>query len=154
MKQFRNIQYYIDTNYRIYNIITKRYIKPILKKFSKDYSKRYFVGLYIDGKQKNFMYYRVLAEVFIPNPNNLPQVNHIDGNPLNDQISNLEWVSASDNNLHAIRNGLRPTKLNLAKANEIRDLLSKGYTINEICNMYNVGRTIISKIRDNISWKI
>jgi len=42
----------------------------------------------------------------------------------------------------------------MEKANEIRSLLANGHTINEVCKLYNVGRNIVSKIRDNISWKI
>jgi HNH endonuclease/Helix-turn-helix domain of resolvase len=153
MKRFRNTQYLISEEGMIYNENTKRFIKPTLKKFNKQ-GHRYFVGLYINNKQKNFLYHRLLAECFIPNPLNLPQINHIDGNGLNNNISNLEWCTAQYNNIHAIRTGLRPTKLNINKANEIRNLLKEGKTINELCVLYNVGRTIITKIRDNISWKI
>jgi len=153
MKQFRNTQYWVTETGLIYNTITKRYIKPISKLFSKNSCKRLMVGLYINGKQRNFLYHRVLAEVFIPNPDNHPQVNHIDGNPINNQLSNLEWCSAARNNIHAIRTGLRSTKLNMYKADEIRELLSKGISVTEICKKYSVGRTIIGKIKANISWK-
>ena len=53
------------------------------------------------GKHKNKHIHRLIATHFIPNPNNLPQVNHIDGNKLNNSIDNLEWVSASENSIHA-----------------------------------------------------
>ena len=154
MKQFRNTQYYVTDKQEVYNVTTKRYVKPYLASNGKNANKKYLaVGLYIDGKRKNILYHRLLAEVFIPNLFNLPQVNHIDGNILNNSISNLEWCSAGANNIHAINLGLRPTKLNMEKANEIRALLTNGSTINQICSLYNVGRNIVSKIRDNISWK-
>lgn len=152
MKQFRDTNYFVTDSFEIYNKVTNRYVKPYLGNFSKGH-KRLAVGLYINGKQKNFLYHRIIAEVFIPNPNNLPQINHIDGNHLNNCLENLEWCTAGYNNIHAIQTGLRPTKLNQEKADEIRNLLAFGYKINEICKMYNVGRNIISKIRDNISWK-
>lgn len=57
-------------------------------------------------KQKTLRIHRLVAELFIPNPLNLPQVNHIDGNKLNCAKSNLEWTTDSDNKLHAYANGL------------------------------------------------
>ena len=51
--------------------------------------------------------HRLVAEAFIPNPDNLPQINHIDGNKRNNHISNLEWVSNKNNRIHAIENELQ-----------------------------------------------
>ena len=53
--------------------------------------------------------HRLVAETFIPNPKKLPQVNHLDGNKLNNHVANLEWCDAYDNVMHAIRTGLRPS---------------------------------------------
>lgn len=50
--------------------------------------------------------HRLLAESFIPNPNNLPEVNHIDGNPANFELSNLEWCTHKSNMIHASETGL------------------------------------------------
>ena len=50
-----------------------------------------------------------MATAFIPNPKRLPQVNHLDGNKLNNHVANLEWCDAYDNVMHAIRTGLRPS---------------------------------------------
>lgn len=50
--------------------------------------------------------HRLLAEHFLPNPHNLPQVNHIDGNKLNCNLNNLEWVTTKDNVIHAYKHGL------------------------------------------------
>jgi hypothetical protein len=155
MKQYKNSQYYITDKLEVYNVITKRFVKPYLASNGRTSTKKYLaLGLYINGKKKNVLYHRMLAEVLLPNPNNLSQVNHIDGNIINNSICNLEWCSAKDNNIHAIKSGLRPTKLNMEKANDIRKLLANGTTIKEICSLYSVGRNIVSKIRDNISWKI
>lgn len=62
------------------------------------------------GKAKSLKIHRLVAEAFIPNPKNLPQVNHKDGNKLNNHVSNLEWCTNQDNHLHAHRIGLQCNK--------------------------------------------
>ena len=53
--------------------------------------------------------HRLVAKAFIPNPEQLPQINHLDGNTMNNHVSNLEWCDAYTNMMHAIRTGLRRT---------------------------------------------
>lgn len=52
--------------------------------------------------------HRIVAEIYIPNPDNLPQVNHKDGNKDNNSVDNLEWVDNLTNTRHAVANGLIP----------------------------------------------
>lgn len=66
----------------------------------------YYVNLY-NKSTKLFTIHKLVAEAFIPNPNNLPCVNHIDGNKLNNKIDNLEWCSYSNNEIHAYNNDLK-----------------------------------------------
>ena len=62
--------------------------------------------LWKDGIIKNFKPHRLVAEAFIPNPNNLSQVNHINGDKTDNRADNLEWCSGSENQLHSFRTGL------------------------------------------------
>ena len=66
----------------------------------------YAVGLWKDNKQKIEYIHRLVAIVFIPNPNNLSEINHIDGNKTNNKIENLEWCDGSHNVQHAYDTGL------------------------------------------------
>lgn len=69
------------------------------------------VGIYIDGVKKDVRVHRVVAQTFLPNedPKKI-EVNHIDGNKLNNHVDNLEWTTSSENQQHAILNGLQPVK--------------------------------------------
>lgn len=64
------------------------------------------VTAFKDGKQKCFYVHRLVAEAFIPNPENLPEISHIDGNPGNNRVENLQWCTRQQNKQHAYRTGL------------------------------------------------
>lgn len=64
------------------------------------------VRVTISGEKMTFKVHREVAKAFIPNPDNKPQVNHIDGNKSNNAVDNLEWVTNLENARHAIKAGL------------------------------------------------
>ena len=68
-----------------------------------------YVAIRQKGIYVGYSVHRLVATAFIPNPKRLPQVNHLDGNKLNNHVANLEWCDAYDNVMHAIRTGLRPS---------------------------------------------
>ena len=72
--------------------------------------------LYKNGKEKLLRVHRLVAMAFLPNSNNLPQVNHKDGNKQNNSVDNLEWCEQSDNMKHAYKNGLQIPSENQRKA--------------------------------------
>ena len=55
------------------------------------------VNLWKNGKMKHFVVHRLVAEAYIPNPENLPQVDHIDGNKMHNYLNNLQWITNKDN---------------------------------------------------------
>ena len=69
-----------------------------------------YVSFRIDGKNVNKLVHRLVAQTFIPNPNNLPQVNHKDGNRANNNVSNLEFVTASYNRQYQEKFGVSSTE--------------------------------------------
>lgn len=85
-----------------YNHFTKeRIMTPIITK--KGYLQ---IRIRANCKAKGFKIHRLVAEAFIPNPNGLPQVNHIDGNKQNNCVDNLEWCTCKENMQHAVTHGL------------------------------------------------
>ncbi len=93
--------YSIDTKGIVINVNTSNEIKSYLNQG------RWMVELWKDNTKKHYHIHRLLAENFIPNPEDKPQVNHIDGNPQNNNLDNLEWVTDRENKLHAYRTGLK-----------------------------------------------
>lgn len=95
-----NDVYTIDTDGVVFNV-TKGFA---LRGTSISKNNRY-VKIHVGPKF--YPLHRLVAQHFIPNPDDLPQVNHIDGNRYNNTISNLEWCSASENVKHAYSTGLK-----------------------------------------------
>ncbi len=61
----------------------------------------------INGNRSSHLVHRLVAQTYIPNPESKKEVNHIDGNKLNNNVCNLEWVTSSENNIHARDTGLK-----------------------------------------------
>jgi hypothetical protein len=108
---------------------------------------------------KNYYLHRYIAERHIPNPNNLPCVNHIDGNPSNNSISNLEWVTYLENNVHAKQNGLwgknilDKRKLNDIQIQEIKQkYIPHKYSMYKLAEEYGVDYRTIWNVVNNKSY--
>ena len=108
-----------------------------------------------------FLVHRLVALTYIPNPKNLTEVNHINGNRIDNRVENLEWMSSIENHRHAFKLGLYEknigsnhylAKLNDMKVREIKNLLKKGIKQIEISRKYNVSPMTISNIFRGKVW--
>ena len=98
---YKNTNYEIFEDGRCYSHYTNKFLTPS----KNEKYPRYKIKM--NGKNKCIAVHRMVAETFIPNPENKPHVNHKDGNKQNFHKDNLEWVTAQENNQHAINTGLR-----------------------------------------------
>lgn len=120
--------YFIDINGNVFSKRRNRYMKPIKSK-----SGYYVIQLHKNMKFKTFSIHRLIAKAFIPNPNNYPCINHIDGNKLNNDISNLEWCTHKHNSQEAVRIGLFDNVKKIQRENAIKNNLSKYHILaNEV----------------------
>ena len=115
------------------------------------------VALYRDKKQHYTTVHRLVALAFIPNPDNKPQVNHIDGDKTNNHVNNLEWVTAAENIHHADALGLRGRRSPRAKLTDeqvrfIRDN-PDNLTQEQLAQMFNVGETVIGDAQRGKTYK-
>lgn len=134
------------------NIWLKQYIQ------SKGYL---WVALYCGLKRSNRTVHRLVAEAFIPNPDNKPEVNHKDGIKTNNNVSNLEWSTSSENKLHKHhvlmkQNGEQHPhhKLTESEVQYIRtSYIPKITTFQMLADELNVDRSVVHRIYHNKSWK-
>lgn len=147
--------YEVSTAGRVRNIATSVVLKP-------NNCGRYLqVKLSQNSKRKNFLVHRLVASAFIPNPDNKPQVNHINGIKTDNSASNIEWTTPSDNIKHSYLKNLRcPTmgetngqaKLVESDVLKIRQM-SAGFTTQEIAEMWGVSASSIRLILRRKTWK-
>lgn len=150
--------YYATEDGKIYSGKSNKYLST--RKSKRGYL---LVNLSIDGKCKTFSVHSLIAKAYIPNPDNLPEINHKDGNKENNTVSNLEWCTSSQNSVHALREGLMVPAKGLATKNgrftdediiTIRNLYkSKQYSQYRIAEMYNVTRSTIQQIIEKKTYK-
>ena len=118
--------------------------------------------LYNNSKSISKVVHRLVAKAFILNPSNYQQVNHIDGNKYNNNASNLEWVNNSDNQKHAYKLGLQPsrkgennsnTKITDKDVTLLKQLYNSGMSIVEVSSSININVSIIRQIIYGRTWK-
>ena len=109
MKPINNFtDYFITEEGEVYSM---KYGKKRLLKQQEHYKGYKVVSLTVNNKKTTLKIHRLVACAFLPNPENKEQVNHIDGNKKNNHVSNLEWSTQSENQIHAHRTGLMKDKV-------------------------------------------
>jgi hypothetical protein len=112
------------------------------------------------GCYKGHLVHRLVAQAFVPNIENKPQVNHKDKIKTNNNVKNLEWVTCSENHIHAFKNGRIPirgercksSKITDNQAIEIKKLILNGHTIKDICEITKISYYIVKGIKTYKKW--
>jgi len=151
---------YIITNHgRLFSINGKwkgiHGMKPTI-----DSAGYYIFGLRKKPIKKYVRLHRLLAEHFIPNPKNKREVNHKDGNKLNNNLTNLEWVTSLENSQHAVASGLFDfkgskhwqSKLTEQDIPKIFEMRKSGMIMKDIGNYFGVSRRTIGDVLNRNLW--
>lgn len=104
----------------------------------------YVVNLRKNGTSNVRFVHRLVAEAFIPNPNNLPTINHKNGNKHDNTVSNLEWATFSENNTHALLNNLRHPRSNWVVQISEGSIVGTFKSVSEASRRTGVCRSAIS----------
>jgi hypothetical protein len=140
---------------KVYSIKSKKFLSAGL-------SKRGYltVNLYQDGEGKTFPVHRLVAMAYLDNPDNLPVVNHKNGDKTDNRVSNLEWCTQKDNILHAVETGLQKPidydemrHLSDDEAHEVCSLLDSGFRVKDICSLLGYSQNTVSRIKAGITYK-
>lgn len=145
-KEIDNTGYYISNEGQVKNS-KDRILKGDLN--SKGYRR-------VQINSKHLMIHRLVGIYFVPNPDNKPQINHIDYNKLNNHYSNLEWMTNQENNAHSFTKGRISgnTKLSIdALKDVIHQLSLPGYNVKQLADKYNVSKLTIYAIKQGYNRK-
>lgn len=128
----------------------------------RDYDGYPFVRFWKNGISQDFSVHRLVAILYIPNPDNLPVVNHKNGNRWDPRKENLEWCTFAYNSQHSYDelgrvacNGTENgnSKLSEDSVREIRKLIAEGGLLQrQIAEMYGVDQTVVAKIKSGRLW--
>lgn len=145
--RIRSVGRYIERKNGIIIYAKSKILKQQIK-YGKGTLTRYQVNLYDGSNNKMFLVSRIVAKAFIPNPNNLPQVNHIDEDPSNNHVENLEWCTEHYNMTYGTR--IERITKSLQKKINVYDLNNNFITsfesIKEAAKELNCDNSCITKV--------
>ena len=158
MKRFRDTSYYVNEYGDVFR--DGKQLKPNIKRNYKNgvrvKDKYYYVSIWKDNKKKLYTIHRLVAELYVPNPDNLPEIDHKDNNRFNNYYTNLEWVSKEENKKRAKESGIGGHKLTDDDVRYIRQNYQKGskeFSNRKLGKMFNIDATQISRIVRNLWYK-
>ena len=113
-----------------------------------------YVSLSARGKISKLSLHRLVAKAFVPNPLDKPEVNHRDGNKLNNHVYNLEWLTESEHATYSyhVEGKLTPRKLTESDAAKIRALLARGVKQDAIAEEFSISQSNVSMINTGRIW--
>ena len=154
MEIWKNIQGY-ENLYQVSNLGRIKNIKTNTIKSQQIRNGYYSVRLFKEGKGKHFNTHRLVAIAFIPNKENKKQVNHIDGNKLNNNVINLEWVNQSENMNHAYKNNLiKPYTHKIIQYDKNMNFIKEWNSIAEVEKELNINHSnIVTVCKQNTNRK-
>lgn len=148
-KQYKNTPYTIYEDGRCWSNLRNKFLTPKMS------SKYPTYNLTINGKKKQIKVHRLVAETFLPNPEDKPIVNHKDGDTHNYHLSNLEWATAKENSNHAYNIGLtKPSEKTNKREKPVyqldldKNIIKEFASINEAqrqTGITNISRAIYNK---------
>ena len=172
MKMEEKWMKYYDTNYYVSNLgniksyypTTKNWRNKVLTTSNRGYLR---VSFNLDKKYTMKSVHRLVGELFIPNPNNLPQINHINGIKTDNRVENLEWTSVSENVKHSydvlkrIRKGAKGELSGKSKlTQEIVDYVRQNYkpfssdfSLEKLGKQFGVASNTLSYVIHKKTWQ-
>jgi hypothetical protein len=156
IKETRFPNYYIDdTTFKVYSNKTGK-LKPLKQSFVTDTRKKNPKKYIQVGVKGCTLLHRLIADTFIKNVDGLT-VNHIDGDTLNNTLTNLEVVTQKENQLHAVLNGLCPSGEKHGKAKYTDDLLkvalneiNLGASVRGTAKKYGISQSYLNKVKNGV----
>ena len=158
-----NIIKQIDKKYKVSligNCILNEKGKEL--KVQKNTSGYLYVNLCHNSKSYKKYIHRLKAIAFIENKNNCKEVNHIDGNKLNNDLNNLEWVTSKENKIHAFENNINKYKGETHKKSKLKEIdvinirseyLKNKTSHSKLAVLYGVNQSVITRVINKFSWK-